>query len=471
MGKNFDAHSFGQVIEEKMSAEWDMIKHKRIEIRQGLSFRYNQRKVRKELVAVSVLVMFVSMATLGVYRWQGNGFGKVGNARAMAEQSNQAVAQDPDGNIWDLNDAANGDDGARYATLLVVSKQGSHVIISREDIKKDYREVILEFDRSLDGLPDGMDAPAAVVALSPDKKTLAYVANDGLYLYDLASKENKLLVGKEEVPVVMPGVASKQALKGSAYAFDLVKPQWSFDGRFLSFVQVSIGSHRLCVIDVKSAGKFIPVEKPGGGVLAGLEARWAPDSDLIVDPESGDGGQLGIFVVSVKKPDIPFDLGGKIGRRDGGFQEAAISADGKRVVFTFKNEFTEAPSSVLAVSNIDGGRFSALDKEDIKVSPFFSPGGKLVFFINETEKDSSDLLAIDVETKERREVGALPKGYDDWFNISWLDGRYLAIFGNSHRQAGEEQEWKSVFLLLDVENKQVLDKKEFKGDTMPIDFL
>ncbi|MDP1883996.1 MAG: hypothetical protein Q8L10_01380 [Candidatus Moranbacteria bacterium] len=467
MEKNFDAHSFGQAIEEKVSAEWDMIKHKRIEIRQGLSFRYNRRKVRRELVAVSVLAAFVIMATLGFYRWQGSGFGKIGDAKAMAGQNNQVAVQGPENNIWDLDYIANGDSDAHNGMLLVVSGQGDHMVVSREDIKKDYREVILEFDRSLD---DGADAPAAAVALSPDKKTLAYAASDGLHLYGLASKENRLLVGKEKLPAP-PGVASEQALEKNIYAFGLVKPQWSFDSRFLSFVQVYAESRRLCVIDTKSAGGFVPVGGPDGGALAGLEARWAPDADLIIDPESGEGGRSGIFIIAAEKPETSFDLGGKIGRRNGAFQKAAISTDGKKVALTFKDGLIETPGSVLAVSNIDGSGFSALDRDGIKAAPFFSPGGRLVFFISETKKGSSDLLAIDVETKERREVGSLPKDYDDWSDISWLDGRYLAIFGNSHRQAGEEREWKSIFLLLDVENKQLLDKKEFSGNVMPIDFL
>ena len=467
MEKNFDAHSLGQAIEEKVSAEWDMIKHKRIEIRQGLSFRYNRRKVRRELVAMSVLAAFVFMATLGFYRWQGSVFGKIGDAKAMVKQASQTATQDPDGNIWDLDYIAKGDKKAPYGMLLTVSGQGSHMVVSREDIKRDYREVILEFDRSLD---DGADASVAVVALSPDKKTLAYAASDGLYLYDLANKGSRLLVGKEKLPTP-PGAASGQILEKNIYAFGLMKPQWSFDSRFLSFVQVYAGSRRLCVIDTKSAGGFVPVGGPDGGALTGLEAHWAPDADLIVDPESGTGGQSGIFIIAAEKPEAPFDLGGKIGRRSGVFQKAAISTDSEKVALTFKSGLTETPDSVLAVSNIDGSGFSALDKEDIKGSPFFSPGGRLVFFISETEKGSPELLAIDVETKERREVGSLPKGYDDWSDISWLDGRYLAIFGNSHLQAGEERERKSIFLLLDVENKQLLDKKEFSGNTMPIGFL
>ncbi|MFA7208905.1 MAG: hypothetical protein WC120_01335 [Parcubacteria group bacterium] len=470
MEKKFDAHSFGQAIEEKVVAEWDMIKHKRIEIRQGLSFRYNRRKVRRELAVVAALAISVAIATAGVYQWQGNDFGKVGGIKVMAGQENQAAAQFADGNIWDLEGFAE-EGNAYHGALLVVSGQGNHVIVSREDIKKDYQEVVLEFDRSLDGLSDGTDVPVASVVLSPDKKKLAYVAIDGLYSYDLASRENRLLVGKKEALVADPGFASEQVLKKNTYVFDLVKPQWSFDSRFLSFVEVSAGSHRLYVIDTKLAGDPAPIGGSESSALAGMEARWAPNANLIIDPEPGDGGRSGIFIVAAEKSDVPFDLGGKIGRQKGGFQEAAISADGKKAVFTFKNEFTEAPSSVLAVSNIDGGGFYALDKEDMKSLPFFSPGGRLVFFINETVKDSAELLAIDVATKERMEVGALPKGYDDWSDIFWLDGRYLAIFGNSHRQAGGEREWKSVFLLLDVENKKVLDKKEFSGDAMPIDFL
>lgn len=421
---------------------------RKIDIRRGLSFRYDDnRGVSRKTAAVSILIALLVLAVPFAYRWQGGVFQSGGEARAIAGPGGQeAAAAERDGNIWDL-EYSNGGDPARYGTLLVVSRQESRAIVYKEDIKKGDRETVLEFDRDV----AGQSVQSAEAALSPDKKNIAYAAKDGLRLYDLASGEDKLLFKKEN---------------GSDRPFGLAKPEWSSDGRFLSFVQVFSENLQLVTIEVRHPDRFAPVRNPAGETVAGLSARWAPESDLIIVPESEQKNRPGVFVSSMEKSDAPDGLGGQVGKYEGGFYEAAISADGTRAAFTYGNGFAQMPSDILAVSDIAGGGFSVLDKEGKKALPFFSPGGKLIFFISGIEEGAPRLLSIDTETKKRREVGALPRGYGKWSDPRWLDGRYLVISGGSPTPDGG-----AVFLMLDIENMELLHKKELGGGETPIGLL
>jgi len=456
MDKNFDMRS-AKRVNGKTAVTENRVMNKRIEVSRGLSFNYGKRKSRSRFGMVIALIALIFLSSFVTYRWQRNNFSQ-GKPSELAGQSDVQVTEvlGLNENIWDLV-TSTGNGAPQYKSLLVASVKDNHVIVYGENMENAGREVILEFDNAQKISTDGANGVRLNVALSPDKKTIAYMANDGLGLYDLASKDKKILVKRDG--------------NSADKTFDSTRLSWSPDGHFLSLVQIFPKYHRLCVVEVGVDDFFNPVQNSANEALAGLNAQWAPSANLIIDPEAEAGNQAGIFISSADKFNVLDNLGKKIGKDDVDFYEAAISEDSKTAVFTYKNEFAEIPSNILAISNIDGGDFVILDKEDIKTLPFFSPGGRLVFFVTKAENGSVALMSIDSKTKKRKEVGNLPKGFDLWSKPIWLDGRYLAISGISSAPANENQNKKSIFLMLDIENKKLLVKKELGSDVELIDFL
>lgn len=452
----------------------DILVETKLEVRQSLDFDFQHddsvRKKSNKIIAVLASFLLIILSSGGVYWWQKNKAEKDKKSSSINEQEDYKAKED----IWDLqkiDEKATKDSELLTGKMLLVSKENNHVTVFKKDPGNGAKETLFEFDDSQKSKTSGKkDVFAASIALSPDKKTIAFIADDGLSLYDLEKNEKDLLVKKEAIAVENMGIAPRWSVEDLKDVYALINPKWSPDGQFLSFVQIYSDYYGIGIINVRSK-EYHPVQKNGGEAAIGLNAQWSLNANIIIDPEFNGGDQSGLFISSDEKFDVLDNLSEKIGEKGADFYEAAISNDNKKIALIYKDNYGEEDDNILAVSSISGSDFSVLDKKYFKTLPFFSYKGDSIFFISDLSDDSSLLSSINLETKQKSDRAILPKNFNFWFNPAWREEKQLSILGKSYDPLNKNQKIKEIFLLIDVDNKKIINKEEFEEGTGLVGFL
>jgi len=453
-----------------------LLGNRRIEIHRGLVISYGKRRKShlgffgKVFILILIFFAFYGFSWLQKNNFVTNLKSRVAAFSKIDKYQEGEYSKIDRHNFFDLG--ASEGEYVKPKILLIAAENNNRITVYRQNIESSDKELIFEFDKKQKISELDNDEVSRSIALSPNKNKIAYISNNGLNVYDLISKESKLLIKLNENEGEKKISATDQTNEREKdQDFSLNGIDWSPDGKFLSMVQVFSEYQRLCLFELDGDGYLVPVQNSNGESLSGENMRWAPKNNLIVDSEAKLGNQAGLFISSMNDFKTLVDLSSEINQSKNEFYEAVISDDASKIAFVYDNKFAEKKSFILATADLKGGNKNILDQEDIKSTLFFSPGGKNVFFIARNEDRDVVLFMMNEEDKKRKEVGIMPKGFDYWYNPIWLGGKYLAIFGKAQKDSGINLDEKATFLMLDVLNKSVVIKKEIDQGMYMIDFF
>lgn len=286
------------------------------------------------------------------------------------------------------------------------------------------------------------------LALSPDKNQLAFIDQEGLKIYDLSSGKSRNLIlkinhkNKQETPSW-----SVSALKET---YDLARPLWSADGKYISFLESHEEDASFGLIEVES-GNYLSTILSGGY----QNLTWSPIGHSFVKPFSEANLDSGLHVSSDNITKT-IDISKKINKGNAFFFEANFSPDAQKLVFIYSDKAIgeKIPDSqVLAIANSDGQTFTILKENVTLQSPVFTPLGDEVFFLQKKEKIV--LKKYNLKTKEIKKVAVLPTDFNHWQTF-WTREGFLCLNGTSTSSdlvlGGDE----TLLLILDVPNSKLI---------------
>jgi hypothetical protein len=444
----------------------------KIKLRKGLDFAHQnlpKSKHKKYFLGnkfIMLATFFLIILSSGViYIWQKGAAEKMKGSIMDSRQKEFESAE----NVWDLQktERAVAENSASVSEkMLVISSENNKVYVILKTQYGSDQQSLFEFEKD-DTVDSAGVGTESLAVLSPDKEKVAYVSREGLFLYDLKKNEKISLIKKEKEAMVNLGVPPIWSIGGLEKVYSLGNPKWSKDGKFLSFIQLYPNNYGFGIIDINNR-EFKKVERDGGRQVSGLNAQWSGTGSLLVNPEFSGENNSGLFVSSAENFSILENLGEKMGKKEVDFYEAALSGDNKKVVFIYKEDYENEDDNILGVVDMDGGSFMILDEKEFKTLPFFSPKGDVVYFMNELADNSMLLSSINLETKKRNDLVIMPKDFNYWISPEWKDEKYLSLIGNSFDPLDKKQKNKEKFLLIDIENKKIINEAEIDEN---MDFL
>lgn len=427
----------------------------------SLNINKGKKEFKKTIITVIIVFLLVLLSSGSIYWWQKN---KAERNRESKISDKQKV-QTFDENVWDLpktEKEISQNSNFVMQKLVFLERENDHVIFFLKNPVDGNKEIIFEFDQKSVG--NGIEKKYINASLSPDKKTMAYITDNGLSVYNIEKKENNPIVKKEKEALINLGISPQWSISGLENVYALASPSWSPDGQFLSFIQIYADQYSLGVINVKSK-EYYPVQGVNGEKIYGLNARWSPVSNIIVTPEFEGESQSGLFVSLPEKSNTLYNLSEKLGKKEVDFYESAISNDGSRIAFIYKEDYEEEYNNTLAVSNIDGSNFIILDQKDSKTVPFFSADDKSILFLNELSDDNLLLSSVSLENKKKKDLVIFPKNFNYWYDPFWLEGKYLSIIGKAYDPLNENRKAKGLLLIIDIDNKKIINEMQFNENT------
>jgi len=205
-------------------------------------------------------------------------------------------------------------------------------------------------------------------------------------------------------------------------AYHLARPQWSKDGKYISFMQ-SLWEGSYCgLIDVVS-GNYKKLDLESGYT----KLTWGPNHS-IVNPNATYGDGFGLQFMFINSENKVEDISKRFNKDNANFLESNFSTKGTKIVFTYQDEWGSNNDNIeMGISNIDGDEFIILDEGDIQ-SPFFSQNDKNIFFVK-TIEGKQYLFKYDLINKLIIRIVLLPNKFNVWEKLNWTEEGFLAITG------------------------------------------
>lgn len=322
--------------------------------------------------------------------------------------------------------------------------------VYKRDIQSGTQTKILEFDESKKADKSGnlwSGLPPAI-ALSPNKKSLAFIDKEGLKVFDTQTQTSKTFIRKTEEGSSETDVPPKWSESSLIGVYNLARPLWSADGKYISFLQSHYEGASLGSIDVES-GTYRILQDLSGGYN---NLAWSPVGHSYVKASSGGYDGIGLYVsqTDIAQAD---NITAKLGKtEDTPFLEANFSPDGKRIVFIF-----EEPGGTkhVAIANNDGTNFTDLGKRSDVQTPLFSAEGNSVFFFQK-KNDAYVLVRSDLAGENFSDVMILPAEFNRWENAYWTEDGFLALVGVSSISGLTMGGDRTRMLILDLTNNKVI---------------
>ena len=394
------------------------------------------------------------------------------------ENSNLGQAQ-LQSSVWEIEhqDKEKSPEGLSEKYLIYAIKNEYTVSVYKKSLTDLSREKIFDFEENKEALRSGNfweELPPSI-SLSPDKQWIAYTDKEGLKIYNLETKEVKALVKKISVPEDQEKTPqwSDKLLNSSEGTndgiFDLASPEWSFNGKYISFQGIAGEGMGILIVDCQSAK-----------VYRSSSLIWSPTSNSYIDMDRGSAEfsdeNRGFNIVSGDNFDKSTNIAKIFGQEKAVFYEAGFSPDGKKVFFTFTDSYNDScdVKANLAVANVDGTNFTMIATADNNSStagsetdsceaihvikgywPIFLPDGNSLLYY----KDNS-LIKADLATREMTKIADLPQELANWKNVGWTKDGFLIAKGIYNLFDGIR------YYIIDIQNKKIIYRSQiFSGFT------
>lgn len=310
--------------------------------------------------------------------------------------------------------------------LFVAQKERTTVTVNKLDIIKNTSQKIFSYQEGREAATDGntWNGLPPNIALSHDKKKIAYTSEDGLYVYDLLAKKSSALITKKSEPPPNTEQAPSWSESSFTRVYNLNTPKWSFDDKYISF---SLGLYEgtdVRIINVAS-------KNVSDSASSSLEFAWSPTEQKFAAAGGGGYSEAGLFIGTAADPKKTTNFSStfvKKGEDNPFFRTVDFSADGKLLLTTWAK--TEEDVRKMSVFDIDKQTSSEVGELKKIQRPFFGEDNSHIYFLSESESDASVLVRFNIKTKKREGEIKLPVGFDRWEKVSVTPEGYLAIWAS-----------------------------------------
>lgn len=333
--------------------------------------------------------------------------------------------------------------------------------VYKENLLDGVREVILQFREenfasNSGNYWSGLD-PA--MSLSPDKKSIAFIDNRGLHIYDLQNRKTITQIRKTREAKGdndldwTPPLWSRRELINTAL---LANPQWSMDGEYISVQQAFSEGGGMVFLNQIDNTLLVPTESGSSDIV------WGPTQHQYLRATAGGYDRFGLYlsvpndVTRVRKLIFP-----ESGDESLAVHSARFSYDAQKVVFTFTPEM-ESDYKKLASINSDGSGFRLIAEETDILSPLFSVDGNTVYYFH-WDLGNLVLSSYDLAKMEAEKIAVFPKDIKHLESIDWTEDGYLVVQAVVAKDDSGDPNLSSRFLILDLQNKDLIYASEEKS--------
>lgn len=337
-------------------------------------------------------------------------------------------------------------------SFIYATKEGVQVSVFERNFSDGKQIMLFSYDEAVDAKKSGnlWEGLPPSVAFSESKNSLAYIDEEGLKVYDLATKTTRIYVRKikEAIQDTMPQAPLwSPDMPGT---FGIARPAWSADGRYISFSQMWYEGGGAALIDTETE-KYSAL-----GAGAGYQTMsWSKEGHSLLKPGGGVYEGSGLLVFSSEEKGVKDISHSFVKEEYPHFFEASFSRDAKRIVFTLVEPgANENETTLLGIVNSDGTGFRSLGEKDAYM-PFFSSDGASVFYLKPKD-DGYVLIRYDLATKKREAVMPLPATFNAWSHLPWTEDALLPLIGVAQSSSLIQGGDATQLMLLDIAKKQMV---------------
>jgi len=427
-----------------------------------------RKKFKLKWIGVGVLATLI---LVGVIAFTWSEFQKKGNdenVNKISNQPNQTQLTSPptttfpiDSTPWEISlakDEVKTHSNLVENNLIYAVKSDYRSTVYKRNLQSGTQTKLLEFDESRKADKSGnfWNGLPPSIALSLDKRSLAFIDKEGLKVYDFQTKNTRTFIRKTEEGSSETDTPPKWSVSSLGGTYDLARPLWSSDGKYISFLRAHYEGSSFGVINVESGAYFALKDIPGG-----YHFSWSPVGHSYVvasSEEYANNMGMGLYVSSQSNIIEANNIALKFDKTEAtSFFEANFSPDGKKIVFIFEEPY-DYDGEYLAIVNSDGTGFTILaEKTDVR-TPIFSSDGNSVFYFKK-KNDKQVLVRYDLANKKSTDLIILPSEFNRWEKAYWTKDGFLALVGilsnspNSNLTLGGDS---TRMLILDIANKKVI---------------
>ncbi|MCA1832150.1 MAG: hypothetical protein ABR548_09430 [Actinomycetota bacterium] len=257
------------------------------------------------------------------------------------------------------------------------------------------------------------------VALSHSGTHLAYVAADGLYVFDREGTATRLVISRRNAPSADAPSTWVPPIDEDTYS--LHSPSWSADDRYISFEMSHYEGSTFGFYDLREGAYFQQAGLPFSYADPSLgKMAWAVGNVGTIVPAT-HATTAGFYLSAIGDPGNAAYLNARIATRMG---DAVLSEDAGRIAFTFSDD-DENDAHILAVEARDGRLVHVVDRQGAKISPAFDASGN-VWWV-----EGSSLLRWDGTTTSA--IGELTSGWR--WKIQSVEGGTAVLLGTFSTRA------------------------------------
>ncbi len=421
--------------------------------------------ILKKLLVASAVLLVVFLSSAVIY-WREGGKYNYNKNNPSDNNSNKQGSNEAQERMLNLNSAENknsaGDSFSQKYLYFMRNENGRQTVYKKRLNADSEEQSIFDFISQKNA---GLNIQSLNIrpnaAISAKNNLIAYADSQGLSTYDLNAKNSRQIIKKTSESVVNLGISPKWSIN-MAGVYNIQFPQWSEDGRFISFVKVYSDKLAPGIFDIKT-NRYYSLENYGEIELSGANLKWSAANNGVILPEFGRNAQSGLYFLNAKNFNRPVDIGKKVIDGEADFYEAVFSPDGGRIGFTYKKDYLN-DNNVLAVADSTGGNFKKLDEDEEKLFIFFSQDGQYLYFVNDFEGNSL-LSQINIESGEKNDIAVLPEDFNFWNNHAWMGDGILMLSGKILQPAENvSQTKKGVIMILDLNKNELVYSYLYNGN-------
>lgn len=415
-------------------------------------------------IGVRVLAILI-LVGITVFAWvgfQNKGSNKnintISNKKPEQTQNITPTPMPVDSSAWEMSlpkDEIKISNNQSENYLIYAVKNEYRSVVYKRNLQNGTQTKLFEFDKSIKADKNGnlWSGLPPSIALSSDKKALAFIDKEGLKVYDLQTKNTKTYIRKIEESLTKTEAPPKWSVDSLDRTYSLARLLWSSDDKYISFLQSRYEGVSFGMIDTES-GAYIALKDVAGGYS---DLSWSPVGRSYVKASSGryvgnyEGS--GLYVSTQSNIAQANNLAPKLGKtKDTPFLEANFSPDARRIVFTFEEPYD---TKHLAIANSDGTGFMVVaEKIDVRM-PFFSSDGNSVLYFQK-RNDKQVLVKYDLVGKKSTDLIILSSEFNRWEKAYWTKDGFLALVGISSSSDLALGGDNTRMFVLDIANKKVI---------------
>jgi hypothetical protein len=262
------------------------------------------------------------------------------------------------------------------------------------------------------------------VALSNDGRRVAYVGRSALRVREHDSGDERVLVSwvdpppGEERP---PRWSIPEWNDDAEGVFHLSKPDWSHDGRYVSFFMHGHESRTIGMIEIASGRSHRFRDQDWG------DLRWgaAVTRVAVTGPSYADRGGS-IWVSAKGDPTSLHKMDATVGAPERSYRAAEISPSGDWLAVLFAATPDDFSTERLSLVDLDDNTACLIDGDGDKVSVAIAPDGASAYYV-ERRGNTVMLVRSSVPPGTVDDVGHLPGGFPTWTDPLWTTSGHLAL--------------------------------------------